>query len=426
MPTPPQAVERVRVPLGDRAYDVAVAPGLLDRLGELTSEALGHAPPRACLVVDDALPEAMVVRATASLHAAGASVAVVRLHATERTKSLVTLEHILRELAHTRHERRDPIVALGGGVVTDLAGFAAAVYRRGCSVIQCPTTLLAMVDASVGGKTGVNLQAAHNDHDEPRHHHARPHRLGGTHEPHHEPDTIGLLKNFIGAFHQPALVVADVDTLATLPERELRAGLAECIKHTLIAASTDPEHGPQLAERIERAVPGVLAREPGACAAMVADNIRLKAGVVAGDERELAPSAQGGRALLNLGHTFAHAIEPRPGLSPTTDPQDAPLRHGEAVAVGCVAAAAASAAMGLGDERFVEGVRARFEAARLPTRLSGLPETDVLIRAMGHDKKVTAGRLRLVLPEPGARARVVESPPQDAVAAAWNAVRADA
>ncbi|TVQ61375.1 MAG: 3-dehydroquinate synthase [Phycisphaerales bacterium] len=418
---------RVRVPLGDRAYDVLVGDGLLDRLGELTASSLGHAPARACVVADLGVPEATVIRATASLHGSGAGVTVFRLEPSERVKNLATLEHLLRELAHSRHERTDPVIALGGGVVGDLAGFAAGVYRRGCPVIQCPTTLLSMVDASVGGKTGVNLAAAALPGQEHEHHHRHTRRY--EHDPAHEADTLGLLKNFIGVFHQPSLVLADVGVLASLPERDLRAGLAECVKHTLIAASAaPPEHDsgdpPEaLAARIERGLAGVLARDPSACASMVADNVRLKARVVAGDERELASSAAGGRALLNLGHTFAHAIEPRSALSPTDNPADAPLRHGEAVAIGCVAAAATSAAMGFADAGFVERVRELFETAGLATRIGGLPSNEVLIRAMGHDKKVSGGRLRLVLPEPGAQARVVEAPPSEAIDAGWSAVR---
>jgi len=399
--TPP-GVETVRVELAERAYDVAVAHGLLNDLHARTTRALGAPPARAALIADAGLPRHTVQRAEASLREAGCAVTTIPITPSERGKSLATLETILRVLAATRHERRDPVIALGGGVVGDLAGFAAAVYRRGCPVVQCPTTLLAMVDAAVGGKTGVNLTP-------------KAEQTSG------EPE---LLKNFVGSFHQPALVLADVATLESLPERELRAGLAECLKHTLIAGTIDPDHGPAMSVRLDTLLPGVLAREPDACTAMVAANVRLKALVVAGDERELAPSAAGGRALLNLGHTFAHAIEPLAHLSPTGDDDDAPLRHGEAVAIGCVAAAATSAALGLADVAFAESVRARFEAAGLPTRLVGLGSDDDLLASMGHDKKVSGGKLRLVLPEPGALARVVESPPPDAVRAGWRAVRA--
>lgn len=388
--TPPAA--RVRVELGPRGYDVLVGPGTLAGLAAALLGALApRKPARVALVHDDRLPVALVERVVGSLAALAPSVVTVAVHASEPEKSLATLENILRDLTLARLERWDPLIALGGGIVGDVAGFAAATYRRGIPFAQCPTTLLSMVDASVGGKTGVNLA------------------LGG-----------GLRKNMIGAFWQPRLVVADTSTLGTLPDRELRAGLAECLKHGLLSAGLgDPDLFHWTTSRAQ----AVLARDPAVLGELVARNVALKARVVGGDEREEAPDAEGGRALLNLGHTFGHAIEPLPGLALDTGVR-APLLHGEAIALGLVAAAHASRAAGLADAALPGAVEAALQASGLPTRASGLPDDGHLIRLMADDKKASGGQLRLILPTRIGESRVVAGPPRDAVVAGWRAIRA--
>jgi 3-dehydroquinate synthase len=245
-----------------------------------------------------------------------------------------------------------------------------------------------MVDASVGGKTGVNLRAGDMLH-----------------------------KNFVGAFHQPRLVVASVDTLASLDDRQFRAGLAECIKHTMVGGDIDPELGRWTADHLDR----VLARDEGALIELIARNVAVKAAIVAGDERETAET--GGRALLNLGHTFAHAIETIDTLSPDGVASHAPLLHGEAVALGLVAASATASAMGRVDPGFVVAAEALIGRAGLPTRVAGLPPTDTLLARMAHDKKAIGGVQRLVLPAAPGRAGTVRTPPRDAVSRGIERIR---
>jgi 3-dehydroquinate synthase len=261
----------------------------------------------------------------------------------EDHKDWATLDRVIGELLAHRCDRRTAIVALGGGVVGDLAGFAAATYQRGVPFVQVPTTLLAQVDSSVGGKTAIN------------------HALG---------------KNMVGAFYQPRLVLADMDTLTTLPERELRAGLAEVIKH---GAIRDAELFAWLEGNVER----LLARDPDALAHAVKRSVEIKAEVVARDERET-----GERALLNFGHTFGHAIET--GLGYGT------WLHGEAVAAGMVMAAELSARLGLLDGASVDRLRRLIERAGLPVRAPALaPER--WLELMAVDKKAAGGRVRFVL-----------------------------
>jgi 3-dehydroquinate synthase len=313
---------------------------------------------------------------------------------TEQGKSLETLQHVLLACARARLDRGDLVVALGGGIVGDVAGFAAATYRRGLRWVNCPTTLLSMVDASVGGKTGVNLAIGKDPRD---------------------PGSFDLLKNMVGAFHQPTLVVADCDVLASLPERVFRAGLGECVKHAMIAESVLGEGGRGERARLEARLPGVLAREAGAIADLVAWNVALKARVVEGDPFEEASDEAGGRALLNLGHTFGHAIEA------TVD--GGLIEHGQAVALGLIAAAATSEALGLVDRGLVEETRRLVRAAGLETR-AALGPISILMSAMGHDKKVIGGRRRLVLPTGREAARIVVDPREDAVAEGWRAIGA--
>lgn len=379
-------------------YDVHIGHGILATLGASVASVLPRTrrSQPAFLIVDDKLPDQIVSTATLSLESAGFAVTSADITASEENKTLASATTLLRELASTRAERTDPVIALGGGMIGDLAGFVAATYKRGVPIIQCPTTLLSMVDASVGGKTAVNIKT----------------------------DT-GLKKNIVGSFWQPALVLADVAALSSLPGRTLRAGLAECLKHGLLCDSFDVEHG--LFDWIGANLRRILSQDPAALRELVTRNVRTKAAVVRADPHELDP--HGGRALLNLGHTFGHAIEPVHNLSPTANPGDAPLQHGEAVALGVVAAAHTSVALGTLHEGHAETIRAAFAEAGLPTRVRNLPADDDLLEAMSHDKKASGGVLRLIAldaPKAGdalGRCRVIDNPPRAAIVAGWDAVR---
>jgi len=378
-----------------RGYDVVIGPGLLAELGpRLASLSRGR---RAFLVVDEGLPDLVHEAAEGSLRDAGFAVTTSRVFAAESNKTIDTASRLLHEIADTRHERADPVVALGGGVIGDIAGFVAATYRRGVPFVQCPTTLLAMVDASIGGKTGVNLTL--------------------------DASPTGTKKNMVGAFWQPTLVLTDIESLSSLPDRHLRSGLAECLKHGIIAAPADAG----LFDWTRSTLPAFLAREPAALSELIERNVRIKAAIVAQDEREELPSRAGGRALLNLGHTFAHVLEPILGLSPTRDPELAPLQHGEAVALGLVAAAATARAMSRLAPDAEEAIRAAVRGLGIEFPLPKLPPLDALMAAMLHDKKTAGSALRLVLPLSAPAggwggAAVVENPPQTAVRAGWLAL----
>jgi len=384
---------RVSLPAsGERVYDVRIGPGVVESgLSEMDA-ILGGAPGRALVVFDAGLPEADRVKLVAAVRGAGVEPVVTTIEPSERAKSIETLGGLLSAMAAARLDRDDPVIAVGGGIVGDVAGFAAASYRRGVPVIQCPTTLLAMVDASVGGKTGVNLTVTGE---------------GGER----------LVKNMAGAFWQPAAVLADVSLLGSLSDRVMRSGLAECVKHAMLGGSIDADLGAWMGDRLG----SILDRDEGAFTELVARNVAIKAAVVGGDERERA--AGGGRALLNLGHTFAHAIEPMAHLSPTGDAGDAPLQHGEAVALGLVAASATAESLGLVAAPFCEAVRLVVGEAGLPTSVAGLPDDAALLDAMLDDKKVSGGALRIVVPDGRGSCRVVASPDRAAVAAGWRAIR---
>jgi 3-dehydroquinate synthase len=393
---------------------VLVGGGLLDQLGEHVQQTIGRAMERVFVVADAGLSQSTRDGAMRSLASAGATVETFVLSPSERVKSLSTLEQILSAMARFRLERSDVVVALGGGIVGDVAGFAAASYRRGVAVVQCPTTLLAMVDASVGGKTGVNLAVS----DSP----AGEDGCGNDGRNINEGDEQSprLRKNFVGAFHQPVLVLADISVLGSLDDRFFRCGLAECIKHGMIAAEVGGEHA-DLGAWIGTHLEQIVKRKPTAVGELVERNVALKATVVGQDTREM--NASGGRALLNLGHTFGHAIEPMPTLSPDGDPTHAPLMHGEAVALGLVASAHCSAAMDLCETVLAQDVSRMLTRAGLPTRVANLPQTQQVLEAMFHDKKVASGQLRLVLPTGTARATIVTDPPVDAVRAGIEAMR---
>ena len=333
-------MQTLNVALGERAYPIHIGRGLLGRADLI----LPHLKTRRVAIVTNAVVGPLYLeRLRAGLEAAGVRTAAVVLPDGEAHKDWETLNRIFDMLLVERCERSTTLVALGGGVVGDMGGFAAACYQRGMPFIQVPTTLLSQVDSSVGGKTAIN------------------HPLG---------------KNMIGAFYQPRLVLADIDTLDTLPDRELSAGLAEVIKYGLIR---DPEFLAWLEVNLDR----LVARDTDALAWAIERSCRNKAEVVAADETE-----QGERALLNLGHTFGHAIETGLGYGEWL--------HGEAVAAGTMMAAELSRRLGWIDAAAVARIEALFERARLPVWGPRMG-VERYVELMSHDKKVEAGKLRLVL-----------------------------
>jgi len=379
----------VRVDLPGSPYDVRIGPGTLAALGTITRDRLGEDATRAFVVADSNLPDATIEAAVCALESAGFQVPMARAFASEQEKSIATAERLLTEVERAGLSRWDAVIALGGGIVGDVAGFVGATYRRGVRVVQCPTTLLAMVDASVGGKTGVNLD------------------IDGT-----------LRKNIVGSFWQPEAVIADTDTLASLDPRVLRAGLGECLKHGLLCADTDPELWNWTISSFE----SVIRLDQSALVELVARNVAVKAGVVIGDERE--QSADGpGRAALNLGHTFAHAIETIPHLSPTNMQGASPLMHGEAVLYGLIAASAVSESLGSIDPGATDRIRKTITHLGLEPRLDGLPDNDELFERMTSDKKVRSGLLRLVIPRRDGRVELVTANDSSVVSSGWDAIR---
>ena len=347
----------VRVGLEGRAYDVVVAPDALDQAGALIRPLLARQ--RLTVVADHTAQALHGERLRASLEAAGAAVTTVTIPPGEGSKSFAELERLLDRLLELELDRGDLIAAVGGGVVGDLAGFAAAIYKRGVVFVQIPTTLLAQVDSSVGGKTAV---------DTPRG------------------------KNLIGAFWQPRLVLADLGVLGTLPARQLRSGYAEVVKYGLI---DDPEFFDWLEANGAR----VLALDPETVGHAIARSVARKAAIVAEDERE-----SGVRALLNLGHTFAHALEAELGFD------EIAVTHGEAVALGCALAFRFSTAQGLCPPADAARAEAVLAAAGLPTRLHALRPVaaDALLARMASDKKAGAAGLALILARGIGRAFVAQ------------------
>jgi 3-dehydroquinate synthase len=333
-------MESLRVALGERSYPIHIGAGLLDQEELYRPHLAGGS---AAIVTNEVVAPLYLGRVKAALRHARVTQIVVPDG--EQAKSWPTLERVFDALLEARCGRDTLLVALGGGVVGDLAGFAAAVYQRGMPFLQVPTTLLAQVDSSVGGKTAIN--------------HARG-------------------KNMIGAFHQPLAVVSDVATLDTLPDRELRAGLAEVIKH---GVALDAGFVAWLEENIEL----LLRRDRAALSYAIRRCCELKARVVAQDERE-----SGVRALLNLGHTFGHAIEAGAGYGAWL--------HGEAVAAGMVMAAALSRQLGLIQEDDAARVRRLVERAGLPVTGPAI-EPGELMALMAVDKKAAQGKLRFVVLE---------------------------
>lgn len=331
----------VRLPAGaaDRSYPILIGPGLLDAPEVLRGWLVGR---EVFIVTNTTLEPLYLERVRAAF--SGCRVDTLVLPDGEHHKNLATLERIFDGLLERRHSRATTLVALGGGVVGDITGFAAACYQRGVAFIQVPTTLLAQVDSSIGGKTAVN------------------HPRG---------------KNMIGAFHQPRGVLIDTDVLTTLPQRELAAGLAEVIKYGCIRDAS-------FFGWLEQRVPALCDRDPAALSEAIERSCEIKADVVAADEREA-----GERAILNFGHTFGHAIETHTGYGPWL--------HGEAVAAGMVLAAALSVRLGMLDADVAARIRALVAAAGLPTTPPADLSVAGFLEHMAVDKKVVDGRLRLVL-----------------------------
>ena len=336
----------VKVALGERTYDIVIGRGLLADLGERIKTLRRGA--RAAIVTDETVGKIHLGAAETALKSSGIDSARIVVPAGENSKSYGTFEKICEAIIAGRLERNDLVVALGGGVIGDLAGFAASCVRRGLDFVQVPTTLLAQVDSSVGGKTGINSRQG---------------------------------KNLIGAFHQPVLVIADTALLDTLPKREFRAGYAEVAKYGLLG---DPSFFAWLEKNWQDVFAGGPAREHA-----IAVCCRGKADIVARDERET-----GERALLNLGHTFGHALEAGCGFSGR-------LLHGEAVALGIVLAFEFSARRGLIAVSEAGRATAHLAAVSLPTQLKnvpgGVPGADALMDLIAQDKKVKRGSLTFIL-----------------------------
>lgn len=395
---------------------MAIGRELISSLGERVRGVVGAKAAKAAVVADSNLPADLLSRVDISLSRAGFFTARIGLEASEEKKSLKALEGVLGFLASMKLERDEPVVAIGGGIVGDLAGFAAAVHRRGCPVVQVPTTLLAMVDASVGGKTGVNLPVFAGNGSGSG---SGGGAVGGTGAP-------TLLKNAVGAFHQPHAVVVSIDTLATLEDREFRGGLAECVKHAMLSAAFGDAGLMEWTVANMGAIVGGRNAPPGRAtplAELIARNVAIKARVVEGDEREEREDG-GSRMFLNLGHTFGHAIETLPGLSFQTCEGivNGPLLHGEAVGLGLLAATRTAVELGRCPEATLELVRKALAGAGLPVRVEGLPLARTILERMRHDKKVARGKLRLVLPNGEGRAEVVEDAPAAAVLAGLSEI----
>ncbi|MFO6463613.1 3-dehydroquinate synthase [Jannaschia sp. KMU-145] len=357
----------VNVPLGERAYDVHVGRGLLAQAGDLVGPLLAR--PRVFVVTESRVAALHLASLRTGL---GVEAPALELPPGEGTKDWVNVIRVVEWLLDQRAERGDVVVALGGGVIGDLAGFAAAILRRGVRFVQVPTSLLAQVDSSVGGKTGINTRHG---------------------------------KNLVGAFHQPSLVLADVDVLDTMPPRDFLSGYGEVVKYGLLGDAAFfgwlEANGPALRGDADLRVEAVR------------HSVQMKADIVARDETE-----QGDRALLNLGHTFCHALEAATGYSDR-------LLHGEGVAVGCALAFALSARLGLCAQEDPSRVRAHLQAMGMVRNLAeipgDLPSAEALLDLMGQDKKVLAGRLRFVLARGIGAAFVTDAVPAEDVLAILRA-----
>ncbi|QDV38737.1 3-dehydroquinate synthase [Tautonia plasticadhaerens] len=373
----PPGSRTVRVPLGDRSYDIRIVHGdESGGFGPFAREALEATRAgrscRSALVVTDSNVRALAARHAEALAAQGIAAEVAVVPPGEGSKSLEQAAELLDRLIALRADRHSAVVAVGGGVVGDLAGFVASTYARGIPLLMAPTTLLAQVDSSVGGKVGVNRPAA---------------------------------KNIVGAFHQPSGVWIDTRSLDTLPPRELRCGMAEVVKYGVIL-------DPAFFEAVERAAAAVLALDPAAVAPVVARCCELKAGVVSEDERE----ETGLRAVLNFGHTIGHAVEAVAGYG-------GPFQHGEAVAAGMVAESRLAERLGWIDPGLTDRLSRLLRLLGLPTSAPGL-DPRALIAAMTLDKKNAGGRIRFVLPRALGSVELTDAPAEGDVRAVLDELTA--
>ena len=355
----------VHVELGARSYDVLIGAGLLGSAGKLISNRMG--PAKCGIVTDDNVARHHLKALEDSLKREGMFAGSIILKPGEPTKSFRELGPLCERLLELGLERGDVIVPLGGGVIGDLAGFAAGILRRGVRFAQIPTSLLAQVDSSVGGKTGINTPQG---------------------------------KNLIGVFHQPSLVIADTNVLATLPEREMRAGYAEVAKYGLLGDA-------EFFAWLEKNWRGVFDHDVAALTYAIETSVKAKAAIVARDETET-----GDRALLNLGHTFGHALEAWTGFSSR-------LLHGEAVAIGMCLAYRLSEQLGLLAKGEAARVASHLNTVGLPTRIADIPggkaDAGELMRLMGQDKKVRQGRLTFILVKAIGQAFITRDVPPGAV-----------
>jgi 3-dehydroquinate synthase len=335
-------LKKVPVSLGERSYDIVIGHGILSALGDTVRE-LGLGP-KEMIVTSARLWPLYAKLVQDSLATTGFDVCAAHMNDDEESKSIQTVTSIYDKLVENEFDRNSGIVAVGGGVVGDVAGFAAATFMRGMRFVQVPTTLLAQVDSSIGGKTGVNLPAG---------------------------------KNLVGAFYQPTLVWTDVSTLKTLPEREMRSGLAEVIKYAIVA-------DPALFYALEREIRSFSEAPTDALIDIVSRCCSIKARIVEQDERD-----RGVRSILNYGHTAGHALETLTNYAQYT--------HGEAVALGMIVAARVSREIGVTDQTTVEKQERLISAAGLPTRIDHLADPQSIVRQLTKDKKRLAGHTRWVL-----------------------------
>lgn len=345
MTTP--SIETVSVNLGERSYEIKIGGGLLARSGEFIQPLLRR--PQVAILTDENVARSHLDALQAGLASSGIASEALALPAGEATKSWLPFSRAVEWLLEAKIERNDVVIALGGGVIGDLTGFAAAVLRRGVRFVQVPTSLLAQVDSSVGGKTGINAPQG---------------------------------KNLIGAFHQPSLVLADIDVLDSLEPRDFLSGYGEVVKYGLLGDA-------KFFDWLEKNAPAMAKGDKAARAYAVKRSCEMKADIVARDETE-----QGDRALLNLGHTFCHALENATGYSDR-------LLHGEGVAIGCALALETSARLGLCSQEDPSRLRAHLREMGMKVDIADiqgeLPDAAALLALMGQDKKVVDGKIKFIL-----------------------------
>ena len=355
----------VNVDLGPRSYDVRIGQGLIAQAGRQIAPLLHRR--KVAVITDDTVAACHLMDLAKAFETEGITMTALTIPPGEGSKGWEQFARVVEWLLEQKIERRDVVVAFGGGVVGDLVGFAAAVLRRGVRFVQIPTTLLAQVDSSVGGKTGINTPQG---------------------------------KNLVGAFHQPSLVLADIDVLGTLAPRDFLAGYGEVVKYGLLGDV-------RFYDWLETNAPAMAQGDVGLRQYAVTRSVEMKAGIVSRDEME-----EGERALLNLGHTFCHALEKATGFSDR-------LLHGEGVAIGCALACELSQRLGLCAQEAPSRVRAHLKAMGMKTDLADiqgdLPGPEALLALMGQDKKVIDGKLRFILARGIGAAFVAEDVPPDLV-----------